>query len=146
MQWSDLCKAYLVEAKWFYSDYRPSLHDYLENAWISSSGPVILVHSYLLLQTTTAKEDLFCFQEYSDLIQFSSIILRLTDDLGSSQVFICYSFLCVKRSLALLKWKLISRCQQNNNNEWDLYGFMYKLFFDTYEGRGVGLTPRHGDA
>ncbi|KAK4269684.1 hypothetical protein QN277_022810 [Acacia crassicarpa] len=83
--WADLCKAYLVEAKWFNSNYKPSLHDYLENAWISSSGPVILVHSYLLLQSTTTTEDLFCFQEYSDIIRFSSIILRLTDDLGSSQ-------------------------------------------------------------
>ena len=57
----------------------------MENAWISSSGPVILVHSYLLLQSSIIKEDLLCLLEHSDLIRTSSIILRLTDDLGSSE-------------------------------------------------------------
>ncbi|KAI9113043.1 hypothetical protein K1719_015975 [Acacia pycnantha] len=83
--WADLCKSYLVEAKWYYSNYQPSLQEYLENAWVSISAPVILVHAYLLLNTSIKKEDLVCIQQYSDIIQSSAAILRLADDLGTSE-------------------------------------------------------------
>ncbi|PIA43665.1 hypothetical protein AQUCO_01800018v1 [Aquilegia coerulea] len=33
--WADLCKAYLIEAKWFYTGYTPTLKEYLENAVVS---------------------------------------------------------------------------------------------------------------
>uniref|UniRef100_A0A2N9HVV0 Terpene synthase N-terminal domain-containing protein n=1 Tax=Fagus sylvatica TaxID=28930 RepID=A0A2N9HVV0_FAGSY len=42
--WADLCKSFLVEAKWYYSGYTPSLQEYNSNAWISIAGPVVLVH------------------------------------------------------------------------------------------------------
>jgi len=35
-----------MEAKWYYNGYTPSLQEYIENAWISSSAPTILVHAY----------------------------------------------------------------------------------------------------
>ncbi|KAK8503378.1 hypothetical protein V6N12_034773 [Hibiscus sabdariffa] len=37
--WADLCKAYLREAKWFHSGYTPNFKEYIDNAWVSSSGP-----------------------------------------------------------------------------------------------------------
>ncbi|XP_028771243.1 terpene synthase 10-like [Neltuma alba] len=51
--WVDLCKSDLVEATWYHNDYKPSFLEYLENAWISSSGPVVLFHAYFLLPSST---------------------------------------------------------------------------------------------
>ncbi|XVF78405.1 hypothetical protein PTKIN_Ptkin14bG0129600 [Pterospermum kingtungense] len=81
--WAELCKAYLVEAKWYYSGYTPTFKEYIDNAWISISGPVILSNAYLLTNSTT-KESLECLKELSKIIYCSSMILRLADDLGTS--------------------------------------------------------------
>ena len=85
-QWAGLCKSYLVEAKWFYSGYTPSLGEYLDNAWVSSSGPVILVHAYFYVLIPTAEAASHFMEEYLDIIRWSSMILRLADDLGTSSV------------------------------------------------------------
>ncbi|MBO8589916.1 terpene synthase/cyclase family protein, partial [Staphylococcus aureus] len=44
--WTGLCKSYLVEARWYSNGYKPTLEEYLENAWTSISVTVILVHAY----------------------------------------------------------------------------------------------------
>ncbi|XP_058071038.1 alpha-terpineol synthase, chloroplastic-like [Magnolia sinica] len=82
--WADLCKAYLVEARWYYSGYTPTLDEYLNNAWISVSGPVILVHAYVSMKQMITKEALDCVGSYENIMQWSSMILRLSDDLGTS--------------------------------------------------------------
>ncbi|KAK4276123.1 hypothetical protein QN277_019112 [Acacia crassicarpa] len=80
--WADLVKSYLVEAKWYRNGYKPSLNEYLENAWISIGAPVILVHAYVVLANSSQLKSL---DEYYDIIYSSSIILRLTNDLGTSK-------------------------------------------------------------
>ncbi|KAE8677054.1 (-)-alpha-terpineol synthase [Hibiscus syriacus] len=35
--WTNLCKAYLLEAKWYYIGYKPTLQEYIDNAWLSIS-------------------------------------------------------------------------------------------------------------
>ncbi|KAL4595818.1 hypothetical protein ACB092_12G119200 [Castanea dentata] len=82
--WSDLCKSYLLEAKWYHNGYIPSLAEYLENAWISVSTPVILMHAYFMVTNPITKEALDCLEEYPKIFYWSSMILRLTDDLGTS--------------------------------------------------------------
>ncbi|KAK9993981.1 hypothetical protein SO802_023684 [Lithocarpus litseifolius] len=82
--WSDLCKSYLVEAKWYYSGYIPSLEEYLENAWISITTPVILTHAYFLVTNPITKEALDFLEEYPKIFYWSAMILRLADDLGTS--------------------------------------------------------------
>ncbi|CAI8587474.1 unnamed protein product [Vicia faba] len=81
--WTSLCKAYLIEAKWYHGGYTPSLEEYLENAWISISAHVILTHTYFLIQDSFKKEELVCLQEKSNIIRFSAMILRLANDLGT---------------------------------------------------------------
>ncbi|KAF7815109.1 terpene synthase 10-like [Senna tora] len=83
--WADLCKSYLVEAKWYHSGYEPSFEEYMENAWVSISAPLILVHAYFLLTNSTKEEDFICLEKYSEIIRFSATILRLADDLGTSK-------------------------------------------------------------
>ncbi|XVF88975.1 hypothetical protein PTKIN_Ptkin19aG0094600 [Pterospermum kingtungense] len=82
--WTNLCKAYLLEAKWYYSEYKPTLQEYLDNAWISIPGPVMLGHAYLVTDSIT-KEGLQSFVEHGpNIINWSSIVFRLTDDLGTA--------------------------------------------------------------
>ncbi|KAF5450880.1 hypothetical protein F2P56_031196 [Juglans regia] len=83
--WVDLCKAYLLEAKWYYNGYKPSFQEYIENAWVSISAPAILVHAYFAVTNRITKESCdFLDQEYPNIIRWSSMILRLMDDLGTS--------------------------------------------------------------
>ncbi|KAK1556179.1 hypothetical protein Q3G72_000128 [Acer saccharum] len=84
-EWANLCKAYLLEAKWYYSGYTPTLAEYIENAWVSISAPLTLVHSYFLVTNNSiTKEDLAYLEEYPNIIRCSSMVLRLADDLGTS--------------------------------------------------------------
>jgi (-)-alpha-terpineol synthase len=85
-QWADLCRSYLLEAKWYHSGYTPSLEEYIENAWISISAPVILVHACFSVTNPITEEALECLEEYPNIIRWSSMILRLADDLGTSKV------------------------------------------------------------
>ncbi|EEF40187.1 (R)-limonene synthase, putative [Ricinus communis] len=82
--WADLCKSYLVEAKWYYSGYTPTLQEYMDNAWISISAPVNLVHTYFLEGSPITNEALKCMKDYPDIIRWSAIILRFANDLGTS--------------------------------------------------------------
>ncbi|MCL7034546.1 hypothetical protein MKW94_015581 [Papaver nudicaule] len=84
--WSDLCKAYLVEAEWFSNGYTPTLEEYLENGWISVGVPMIQIHVYFLLDDyPISKEALDCFKNgYPDILRWTSLIIRLVDDLATS--------------------------------------------------------------
>ncbi|XP_044461394.1 terpene synthase 10-like [Mangifera indica] len=82
--WADLCQSYLLEAKWYHSGHIPTLAEYMNNAWISISGPVILVHAYFLVTDPITEEAAECLEEYSNIFRWSSTILRLADDLGTS--------------------------------------------------------------
>ncbi|RWR97873.1 E-beta-ocimene/myrcene synthase [Cinnamomum micranthum f. kanehirae] len=82
-KWADFCKAMLVESKWYYSGHKPSLEEYLNNAWVSSSGPVILVHALLLSKQTISTQVLDGLDKCPDLIRWPSMIFRLCNDLGT---------------------------------------------------------------
>ncbi|TXG47887.1 hypothetical protein EZV62_027181 [Acer yangbiense] len=85
--WANLCKAYLLEAKWYYSGYIPTLEEYIENAWVSISAPVMLVHAYFsITNNSITKEDLEYLEEYPNIIRCSSMVFRLADDLGTSSM------------------------------------------------------------
>ncbi|XP_021274843.1 terpene synthase 10-like [Herrania umbratica] len=81
--WADLCKAYLVEAKWYHGGYTPTLKEYIDNAWISGSAPVMLSHAYISTNSIR-KECLECLKEYSHIVYSTSMILRLANDLATS--------------------------------------------------------------
>ncbi|XP_044461395.1 terpene synthase 10-like [Mangifera indica] len=82
--WTDLCKIYLLEAKRYHSGHIPTLAEYMNNAWISVTGPLLLVHAYFLDTDPLTKEAIECLEEYSNIICWSSTILRLANDLGTS--------------------------------------------------------------
>ncbi|CAI9101362.1 OLC1v1038669C4 [Oldenlandia corymbosa var. corymbosa] len=86
--WGDLCRSYLQEAKWYHSGYTPNLQEYLDNAWVSISGPLILVHAYFLVSTPITSSALQSLHPYHNIIRYSAMILRLANDLGTSKVYI----------------------------------------------------------
>ncbi|KVF40792.1 Terpene synthase, metal-binding domain-containing protein [Cynara cardunculus var. scolymus] len=81
--WADLCKSYLVEAKWYQNGHTPTLQEYLDNAYISISGSTILMHCYFLTSMTSTQEILQCLERTNNIVRYSSLILRLADDLGT---------------------------------------------------------------
>ncbi|CAB4274271.1 unnamed protein product [Prunus armeniaca] len=86
-EWVNLCKSYLVEARWFYGGYTPTLQEYLDNAWTSVGGPGALLHTYLLqgLGSHLTKTSLESFKHGSEIVYWSSLMTRLSDDLGTSK-------------------------------------------------------------
>ena len=94
MQWESLCKSYMVEARWFYSQYTPTLEEYLKNAWISVGGPGAMLHAFLLTQGSQLTEaSLESYNHGSQLIYWASLVTRLSDDLGTSKVYIIFVYI-----------------------------------------------------
>ncbi|GAB4826790.1 hypothetical protein Ancab_033671 [Ancistrocladus abbreviatus] len=83
--WTDFCKVLLMEAQWCNRGYTPSLEEYLRIALISSSGP-LLSQTIFLFETQEIREELTNMweQEEVDLVHYSSLIIRLCNDLATS--------------------------------------------------------------
>ncbi|KAL0535857.1 hypothetical protein IC582_024784 [Cucumis melo] len=79
--WADLCNSYLIESNWYHSGYKPTLEEYMNNAWISVAGPIMLVHSYIFVSAQISKQELERLTKYEDTIRCSSTIMRLANDL-----------------------------------------------------------------
>nr|GEW53759.1 (E)-beta-ocimene synthase, chloroplastic-like [Tanacetum cinerariifolium] len=58
--------------------------DYLDNAWVSSSGVLILTHGYFLIDKEIKKDAVKSLETSYDLLKWSSMLLRLCNDLGTS--------------------------------------------------------------
>ncbi|CAI0550292.1 unnamed protein product [Linum tenue] len=90
--WADMLKAFLKEAKWSHKEIDPPrFSEYLENAWRSVSGTVILVHTYYLLDGDehmndfdSTKKTLLQLMTYDKILRWPSIIFRLCNDLATS--------------------------------------------------------------
>lgn len=83
-QWANLCKAYLLEVKWYQRGYTPTLNEFLRNAWISNTGPVLIMHAYFCITNPIKEDELECLNHYPPIIYSPSLILRLANDLGTS--------------------------------------------------------------
>lgn len=133
--WTDLCKSFLLEAKWEHSKHQPKFEDYLENAWVSSTGVVILVHAYCLVCKNITNEALYWLDNHHDIIRHPSMIFRLTNDLSSSwadmeEKFVAKSIPCYVndfnisaelarakiRNLIEITWQKMNKDIQGANN------------------------------
>lgn len=82
--WADFCQALHVEAKWYHTCYTPCLWEYLDNGWISSSGPLLsLVVLFGVGQDIT--ETIEILENNQEIIYYSSLIIRLCNDQGTSK-------------------------------------------------------------
>ncbi|KAJ8761691.1 hypothetical protein K2173_004467 [Erythroxylum novogranatense] len=82
--WAGFCKSLFLEAKWYHRGKVPSLQEYLANAWISSSGTVLSVHSFFSVMNDPTEELAKFLAKNEDLIYNISLIIRLCNDLGTS--------------------------------------------------------------
>ncbi|KAL9346803.1 hypothetical protein Peur_061656 [Populus x canadensis] len=83
--WASLCRAFLVEARWFASGKLPSGEEYLKNGIVSSGVHVVLVHIFFLLGQGISKENVELISNFPSIISSTATILRLWDDLGSAK-------------------------------------------------------------
>ncbi|PHT26461.1 hypothetical protein CQW23_33926 [Capsicum baccatum] len=82
--WVNFCKALLVEATWYHEGHIPTLEEYLDNGWISSSGSLFPFHVIYGLTNKITNEGLGLCKNCQEIIYHTSIIIRLCNDLGTS--------------------------------------------------------------
>ncbi|CAI9087718.1 OLC1v1021863C1 [Oldenlandia corymbosa var. corymbosa] len=83
--WGEFCKSLLMEAKWDQKGYTPSLQEYLGNASVSSSGPLLSLLVILGVENPTSSKTVSeILHENKDLIYYISLIIRLCNDEGTS--------------------------------------------------------------
>uniref|UniRef100_A0A1W7HBY1 Terpene synthase n=1 Tax=Scoparia dulcis TaxID=107240 RepID=A0A1W7HBY1_SCODU len=82
--WTDFCKALLLEARWHHTGYFPTLKEYLDNGWVSSCGPVLALHALIGIGQER-NETLDILDTKQEIVHYSSMIIRLCNDLGTSK-------------------------------------------------------------
>ncbi|KAK9155925.1 hypothetical protein Sjap_003405 [Stephania japonica] len=82
--WADFIKAMLQEAKWCKQGCTPSLKEYLDNGWLSSSGSVFLIHAFFATKQKIKPEVLEGLEKNHQLLKYSSMVFRLSNDLATS--------------------------------------------------------------
>ncbi|XP_051146863.1 geraniol synthase, chloroplastic-like [Andrographis paniculata] len=84
--WSELVGAYLKEAEWYHSGHTPSMEDYFNNGLTSSGVPIAMSHVYFPTRNPLDKEAADAYFNYHDLVKWCAIIVRTTNDIGTSPV------------------------------------------------------------
>ncbi|EEF38934.1 (+)-delta-cadinene synthase isozyme A, putative [Ricinus communis] len=79
-------RAYITEARWFNNDYVPTLEEYISNAVISSTYPILITLSFCGMGKFASK-DVFdwLFTEPNKLLYTASGLARLIDDIRSHE-------------------------------------------------------------
>lgn len=93
-QWAEQSGCWLLEAKWYHSGYVPTTDEYLNTAWISITGPLLLFYGYLTTTNPINKQELQSLEQRPGIIHWPSMVLRLADDLGTSSVSLITSLQC----------------------------------------------------
>ncbi|KAL8217017.1 hypothetical protein R6Q57_023854 [Mikania cordata] len=81
---ANLCKSYLLEARWYHSGHTPTLTDYLNNACITIGSPLTLMHIKISTSITSTQEILQWFEKFENIVHLTALIVRLADDLATS--------------------------------------------------------------
>ncbi|XXG69517.1 hypothetical protein AAC387_Pa06g2362 [Persea americana] len=82
--WTEMCKAYLVEAKWYGNGYTPTLEQFLQTSWISVGSLGLQTYVYCLLGQNLALETNDFSEKMSNILQLPGRIFRFADDLATS--------------------------------------------------------------
>ncbi|XP_047942439.1 (+)-bornyl diphosphate synthase, chloroplastic-like [Salvia hispanica] len=84
--WVDLVEAYLQEAKWYHRGYTPSMEEYLNNSIISIGVPAVISQLHFMFAAAEEKPVMEDLCKYDNVIRLSGMLVRLPDDLGTSQL------------------------------------------------------------
>ncbi|XP_023748868.1 alpha-farnesene synthase isoform X1 [Lactuca sativa] len=83
--WKDFCKGLLAEARWYHNGYTPGLHEYLDNGWVTSCGPLLSIHTVFWDLYERQEEAINFLKINRDLVYNTSMIIRLCNDQGTSK-------------------------------------------------------------
>lgn len=86
LQWIDLLKHYLVEARWYHGGYKPTFEEYMRNGLVSITGPMTAIQGYILTSNPIKKEAMEFIEDLPEIVSLASEIFRLADDYGTSWV------------------------------------------------------------
>ena len=75
-----------MEARCYHSGYTPTLEECIRNGSTSSTVPVILGHLYFSIANPITKDVIQYLASFPDVIIGSSLVLHLSNDLGTSSV------------------------------------------------------------
>ncbi|KAL8130135.1 hypothetical protein V2J09_019290 [Rumex salicifolius] len=83
--WADFCKSMLTEARQYNERYTPTLEDYLNTGWVSSSGSLLSMVILLFGRDDLTTEKLNVgLEEMHHLIYYASLIIRLCNDVATT--------------------------------------------------------------
>ncbi|KAL5720573.1 hypothetical protein ACHQM5_013234 [Ranunculus cassubicifolius] len=81
----ELFQTYMVELIWFKTGYMPSFKEYMDQAAISVTAPILYLLAYVLTSPKISIETLDYILSYPDVIRLSTSVIRLLDDLATSK-------------------------------------------------------------
>ena len=76
----------MVEAQWCHYKETPCFEEYIENGWVSSSGALLLTHAFFFVTSQISLEALEALKINHHILRLPSMVLRLTNDLVTSEV------------------------------------------------------------
>ncbi|XP_010417167.1 PREDICTED: tricyclene synthase, chloroplastic-like [Camelina sativa] len=123
--WTDVCKAYLIEAKWYKRGHKPNLEEYMQNAWISISAPTIFLHFYCVFSDQLSVQVLETLSKHQqNLVRSSASVFRLANDLVTSPDELARgdvhkSIQCYMNETGASEEKASSHVRQMINDLWD---------------------------
>ncbi|CAK9149259.1 unnamed protein product [Ilex paraguariensis] len=82
--WTDICKAYLKEAKWYHGGYKPTLEEYFDNAVVSMATTIMVLGGYFLTTDKITEEALDYIDKLPSIVRCSCMLNRITNDMGTS--------------------------------------------------------------
>lgn len=91
-QWAKLARVFLKEARWFNNGHKPTLKEYMDVAWISIGASLVALHAQAFDPKSVGVSvgtELKYLESDPDISKWSAMIVRLTDDLGTSSVLCC---------------------------------------------------------
>ncbi|CAI9090025.1 OLC1v1024708C1 [Oldenlandia corymbosa var. corymbosa] len=156
--WGEFCESLLLEAKWDEEGYTPSLQEYLENGFISSSGPLVSLHIIFGVENPTSSKTLSeILLENKDIIYYTSLIIRLCNDQGTSteerkrgeapsSIFCCMSESNVTEDIAREHIKsIITMAWRKINGYHCMFGDEPIKHYLTNAARVAHFIYQHGD-
>ncbi|KAK9714833.1 hypothetical protein RND81_06G123400 [Saponaria officinalis] len=95
--WAEFCDECLVQAKWIDSGYMPTTEEYMKSAIGGTGSYIVHAHIFFLLgEGFTDEKCKDLLRSHPDISYLAARILRLWDDLGSSEVYIFHHFSLLK--------------------------------------------------
>ncbi|RDX79890.1 putative terpene synthase 2, partial [Mucuna pruriens] len=116
-------QAYMIEARWLNSNYKPTTEEYMQTSIISSALALMVITSYIGMGDTATENIFKWVTNEPKIVKASSILCRLMDDIVSNEFEQkrghVSSFLeCYMSEYGESREDAINECQKRITNAW----------------------------